>query len=215
MPETTPVSSPPSYRPGAEQGGPSSQAGEPDRVPSAKAQMSPSAAAEPLRICGNELEEHAMSAPPHDDPVRDALREAVLALGAMVAPHMPGEALGDAVARAISGVVRRHLRVGAGMSTSMNAPMQLQPHPAIKQLLGLVSTQPAADETPAAAAAPCAPFVDDEEEWLRVPGLMRSWELGQVVDGEHDFRIEPAGHYIDGTELYAIYAQAHEWRKDR
>jgi len=79
------------------------------------------------------------------------LMEAV-ALGGMVAVHQPGEDLGDAVARALRGVVRRHLPAGAGMSST-----RLRPHPAISQLLDLIGAAPDIEETPATAAASTTP----------------------------------------------------------
>jgi len=150
----------------------------------------------------------------HDDPVREALREAVLALGGMVALHLPGEDLGGAVARALRGVVRRHLPEGAGMSSSMKPSPRLRPHPAIAQLLDQIGAAPDIEETPATAAGPTTPVFGDDE-WLRLPGLFRRWELEQVIDAEHDFHVEAAGHCEDGTQLSAVYARAHERRDDR
>ena len=56
---------------------------------------------------------------------------------------------------------------------------------------------------------------EQPDEFLRLPGLFRRWELEQVVDGDHDLHVEPAGHCEDGTSLFAAYARAHERREDR
>ena len=43
------------------------------------------------------------------------------------------------------------------------------------------------------------------DEFLRLPGLFRKWEVEQVLDGDHDFHIEEAGTASDGTQLFAVY----------
>jgi hypothetical protein len=43
-------------------------------------------------------------------------------------------------------------------------------------------------------------------EMVRVPGLYRRWELPDVLNSHHAFRIEDAGAHQDGTPLLAIYA---------
>jgi len=47
------------------------------------------------------------------------------------------------------------------------------------------------------------------EEFLRLPGLFRKWEVEQVLDGDHDFHIEEAGTASDGTQLFAVYRREH------
>lgn len=47
------------------------------------------------------------------------------------------------------------------------------------------------------------------EEFLRLPGLFRRWEVEQVLDGDHDFHIEEAGTASDGTQLFAVYRREH------
>ena len=42
-------------------------------------------------------------------------------------------------------------------------------------------------------------------EWLRLPGLFRRWELEQVIEPGEDIRIEEAGSACDGTPLFAVY----------
>jgi len=175
--------------------------------------MSPPATVAALAICGPE-EERVMTNPSHQvGTAQGALREAVLSLGGMIALHHPGEDLGEAVARALGAVVRRHLSASAGMSSSMKPSTRLRPHPAITQLLDLIGSAPDTQEE-ATQTGPGTPELGDDE-WLRLPGLFRRWELEQVVDGDHDLHVEPAGHCEDGTSLFAAYARAHERREDR
>ena len=46
---------------------------------------------------------------------------------------------------------------------------------------------------------------DRDEEFLRLPGLFRRWELHEVVEAGPDFHFEEAGATDDGTPLFAIY----------
>ncbi len=50
---------------------------------------------------------------------------------------------------------------------------------------------------------------DQPEEFLRLPGLFRRWEIEQVLDANHDFFIEEAGTASDGTQLFAVYGREH------
>jgi hypothetical protein len=43
------------------------------------------------------------------------------------------------------------------------------------------------------------------EEFLRLPGLFRRWELEQVIEGSDEFHISAAGETEDGTELFTVY----------
>jgi len=45
----------------------------------------------------------------------------------------------------------------------------------------------------------------DREEFVRLPGLFRRWELERVVEPGTDFHIEEAGDASDGTPLFAVY----------
>ena len=45
-----------------------------------------------------------------------------------------------------------------------------------------------------------------DNQFLRLPGLYRRWELNQVIEPGEDYRIEGAGTAADGTPLYSIYA---------
>jgi hypothetical protein len=49
------------------------------------------------------------------------------------------------------------------------------------------------------------PPSDDDDDFVRLPGLFRRWEIEQVVDPEAEFHIEGAGTVFDGTDLFAIY----------
>lgn len=46
-------------------------------------------------------------------------------------------------------------------------------------------------------------------DWLKLPGLFHRCEFEQVieVDGEHEYRFDPAGHDDRGRELIAIYCR--------
>ena len=48
---------------------------------------------------------------------------------------------------------------------------------------------------------PCAV----SEDFLRLPGLFRRWELEQVIEGSEEFHINAAGETEDGTELFIVY----------
>lgn len=43
------------------------------------------------------------------------------------------------------------------------------------------------------------------EEFLRLPGLFRRWEIEQVIDSRAEFHLESAGSTSDGTPLFAVY----------
>jgi hypothetical protein len=45
----------------------------------------------------------------------------------------------------------------------------------------------------------------DDEDFVRLPGLFRRWELEQVVEPGADFHLEEAGDASDGTPLFAVY----------
>ncbi|HQG03874.1 MAG TPA: hypothetical protein PK838_06080 [Thermoleophilia bacterium] len=47
------------------------------------------------------------------------------------------------------------------------------------------------------------PSVDDD--FVRLPGLFRRWELERVIEPGTDFHIEEAGTASDGTPLFAVY----------
>ena len=45
----------------------------------------------------------------------------------------------------------------------------------------------------------------EDEDFVRLPGLFRRWEIEQVVDPGADFHLEEAGDASDGTPLFAVY----------
>jgi len=47
--------------------------------------------------------------------------------------------------------------------------------------------------------------VDPIEDFVRIPGLLRRWEIEQVVTSAADFHIEPAGELADKTQVFAVY----------
>lgn len=47
------------------------------------------------------------------------------------------------------------------------------------------------------------PSIDDD--FVRLPGLFRRWELNDVIDLGADFHLEDAGEAADGTQLIAVY----------
>jgi uncharacterized protein YerC len=51
-------------------------------------------------------------------------------------------------------------------------------------------------------------FHDDEgiRTHRRLPGLYRRWEVAELLQAGHDYRVEDAGETIDGTPLLAVYA---------
>lgn len=102
----------------------------------------------------------------------------------------------------------RHISPGAGRSDSMSNAPRPSPHPAVTHLLDRIGSAPDIPQTMAAAGLTTQVLGDDE--WLRLPGLFRRWDLEQVVDADHDFHVEPAGHCEDGTQLFAVYARATE-----
>ena len=46
---------------------------------------------------------------------------------------------------------------------------------------------------------------DEDQRFIRVPGLLRRWEIPQVVEPGDVLHIEQAGEDADGTPLYAVY----------
>ncbi len=54
----------------------------------------------------------------------------------------------------------------------------------------------------------------DPEEFTRVPGLFRRWEIEQVLEAGADFHIEEAGDASDGTALFAVYRREPSEKKE-
>ncbi|RKH04397.1 hypothetical protein [Corallococcus carmarthensis] len=70
--------------------------------------------------------------------------------------------------------------------------------------LRVVSRGNAGPEAEGRAACPCCEC-EGANDYVRMPGLFRRWELEHVVDSEADFNVEPAGCTADGTELFSVY----------
>lgn len=47
--------------------------------------------------------------------------------------------------------------------------------------------------------------IDEDDDFVRLPGLFRRWEIEQVVDPDAELHIEGAGSTSDGTDLFAVY----------
>jgi len=45
------------------------------------------------------------------------------------------------------------------------------------------------------------------EEFLRLPGLFRRWEIEQVIQNSDEFHISAAGSTEDGADLFAVYCR--------
>ncbi|NVJ26148.1 MAG: hypothetical protein EOO71_11005 [Myxococcaceae bacterium] len=72
--------------------------------------------------------------------------------------------------------------------------------------LRVVSRGNAGPEAEGRAACPCCECEGaGANDYVRMPGLFRRWELEHVVDSEADFNVEPAGCTVDGTELFSVY----------
>jgi hypothetical protein len=44
-----------------------------------------------------------------------------------------------------------------------------------------------------------------QERFVRLPGLLRRWEIERVLEQGADYHIEGAGMSRDGTSLFAVY----------
>jgi hypothetical protein len=51
--------------------------------------------------------------------------------------------------------------------------------------------------------------LDPLDEFVRVPGLLRRWEIEQVVTSGAEYRIEEAGELSDKTQVFAVYRREH------
>jgi|GEM_PF-2582213 len=50
--------------------------------------------------------------------------------------------------------------------------------------------------------------LSSSNDFRRIPGLFRRWELAQVIDAGEDYHVEDAGMTSDGTTIFAIYRRA-------
>jgi hypothetical protein len=51
--------------------------------------------------------------------------------------------------------------------------------------------------------------LDSLDDFVRVPGLLRRWEIEQVVTSGAEYRIEEAGELADKTQVFAVYRRDH------
>jgi hypothetical protein len=51
--------------------------------------------------------------------------------------------------------------------------------------------------------------LDPLDDFVRVPGLLRRWEIEQVVTSGAEYRIEEAGEMSDRTQVFAVYRRGH------
>ena len=49
------------------------------------------------------------------------------------------------------------------------------------------------------------PLIVEADDFVRLPGLYRRWELDRVIETGVDFHFEEAGTASDGTLLIAVY----------
>ena len=53
-----------------------------------------------------------------------------------------------------------------------------------------------------------------DEDFIRLPGLFRRWELNDVIELGADFHLEDAGEAADGTQLIAVYRRERRSTRD-
>lgn len=51
--------------------------------------------------------------------------------------------------------------------------------------------------------------LDSLDDFVRIPGLLRRWEIEQVVSPGAEYRIEEAGELSDKTQVFAVYRREH------
>jgi len=60
--------------------------------------------------------------------------------------------------------------------------------------------------------APPIPGLPGDEDFIRIPGLYRRWELHELFDLGADFHLEDAGETSDGSPLIAVYRRERNTR---
>lgn len=71
------------------------------------------------------------------------------------------------------------------------------------RVVGRGNSGPEAEGRSACLCCECAGA--EANDYIRLPGLFRRWEIQHVVDADADFNIEAAGSTEDGTELFSVY----------
>ena len=68
----------------------------------------------------------------------------------------------------------------------------------------------AQDRKPRRVADIIRDIVAERVEYLRVPGLLRRWEIADVVEAGDELRVEDAGTCEDGTPLFFVFRRERE-----
>lgn len=146
----------------------------------------------------------------HRGQLRQALQEVALSIGGVVATHPVDDDVVRALAGSIGAIADRHLSDRSGRSGVMDR-IEPNPHPAVERLLARIGSPSAP-----AAAEPGTKSGDhqDDEEWLRLPGLFRRWEFEQVIDAGDEYLVQQAGEAEDRTKLFTIYSRPHAGREE-
>ncbi len=130
---------------------------------------------------------------PDQDALRQLFRETVLVLGGVFAVRGTDDETIRRVSTGLERVYERARRTpGAARGNAM-----LRPHPAIARLLRLADSPEEGHPRPTP--------VEQPDQFVRRPGLFRSWELGQVIEAGADVYVEGAGATSDGGSLFAVY----------
>ena len=45
----------------------------------------------------------------------------------------------------------------------------------------------------------------EDTEFIRIPGLLRRWDIEHVLEPGSDLQVEQAGEAADGTALFTVY----------
>lgn len=48
---------------------------------------------------------------------------------------------------------------------------------------------------------------DDDRDFIRLPGLYRTWDLPCILEGQADYRIQAWEATGDGTPLFAVFVR--------
>ena len=48
-------------------------------------------------------------------------------------------------------------------------------------------------------------IIADPEDFVRLPGLFRDWEVERVAQPERDFHAERFGSLLDGSPIFVVY----------
>ena len=126
-------------------------------------------------------------------------------LGRTTAARHLGEDQVQELAPALDAAMRRHIPASAGMSPGVSYTSHTPSLTTTNaDLLTRIRDIAAALE---ASRQPADPGPD--REWLRLPGLFRRFELGELLAAGDEHLIEEEGCYMDGTPLFAMYTRPH------